>query len=63
MLKVLCFLECTQEQPVPLLVKEPTAHYLCHSIEEENHSLHNFWPRLTQGQHTAMLKLLDSFLE
>ncbi len=63
MLKALCFLVCTQEHPVPLLVKEPTAHYLRHIIEEENHSLQNFRPRLTQGQRTAMLKLLDSFLE
>lgn len=42
MLKALCFLVCTQEHPVPLLVKEPTAHYLRHIIEEENHSLQNF---------------------
>ncbi|MDO8343520.1 MAG: helix-turn-helix transcriptional regulator [Cellvibrio sp.] len=57
------FLDCTPEQSVPLLIKEPTSHYLRHIIEEEIHSLQNFWPRLTQGQRTAMLKLLDSFLE
>ncbi|HEX7762837.1 MAG TPA: hypothetical protein VF433_04415 [Cellvibrio sp.] len=44
-------------------MKEPASHYLRHVIEEEIHSLQNFWPRLTQSQRTAMLKLLDSFLE
>jgi transcriptional regulator with XRE-family HTH domain len=57
------FLECTQEHSMPLLVKEPTSHYLRHIIEEEINSLRNFWPRLTQSQRTAMLKLLDSFLK
>lgn len=57
------FLDCTPEHPIPLLVKEPTSHYLRHIIEEEIHSLQNFWPRLSQTQRTAMLKLLDSFLE
>lgn len=57
------FLDCELEHPIPLLVKEPTSHYLRHIIEEEIHSLQNFWPRLTQEQRTAMLKLLDSFMK
>ena len=56
------FLECTPE-PVPLLVKEPTASYLRNVIEEEVAALQNQWPRLSQNQRTAILKLLDSFFE
>lgn len=56
------FLDCASE-PVPLLVKEPTANYLRNIIEEEISSLQTFWPRLNQTQRTAVLKLLDSFLE
>lgn len=56
------FLDCASE-PVPLLVKEPTASYLRNIIEEEISSLQTFWPRLNQTQRTAVLKLLDSFLE
>src|SRR5690606_36441367 len=55
------FLDCIAE-PVPLLVKEPTASYLRNIIEEEIASLQNVWPRLNQAQRTAVLKLLDSFL-
>jgi transcriptional regulator with XRE-family HTH domain len=57
------FLDCEPEHPIPLLVKEPTSHYLRHIIEEEIHSLQNFWPRLAQDQRTAMLKLLDSLIK
>ena len=56
------FLDCTAE-PVPLLVKEPTASYLRNIIEEEIASLQKVWPQLTQTQRTAVLKLLDSFLK
>lgn len=57
------FLDCAPEHPVPLLVKEPTSHYLRHIIEEEIQTLQTFWPRLSEGQRVAMLKVLDSFFE
>ncbi len=56
------FLDCTTEQPVPLLVKEPTPNYLRHIIEEEIQSLQTFWPRLDEDQRSVILKLLDSFM-
>ena len=56
------FLDCTAE-PVPLLVKEPTATYLRNILEEEIAAMQKFWPRLDQNQRTAVLKLLDSFLK
>lgn len=56
------FLDCTAE-PVPLLVKEPTAAYLRNILEEEIAAMQKFWPRLAQNQRTAVLKLLDSFLK
>jgi transcriptional regulator with XRE-family HTH domain len=57
------FLECELEQPVPLLIKEPTAHYLRHIIEEEIQTLQTFWPRLTPSQRNVLLQVLDSYVE
>lgn len=56
------FLDCTTEQSVPLLIKEPAPHYLRHIIEEEIESLQSFWPRLNESQRSIILKLLDLFM-
>lgn len=56
------FLECTPE-PVPLLIKEPAASYLRNVMEEEVASLQTLWPQLSQTQRTAILRLLDSFVQ
>lgn len=57
------FLDCKLEQPIPLLIKEPTAHYLRHIIEEEIQTLQTFWPRISPTQRNALLQVLDSFME
>ncbi|ACE85814.1 helix-turn-helix domain-containing protein [Cellvibrio japonicus] len=56
------FLDCDPD-PVPRLVKQMPAHYLRNTLDEEINSLRNLWPKLTQNQRTAMLKLLDSFMD
>lgn len=57
------FQDCELEHPLPLLIKEPTAHYLRHIIEEEIQALQTFWPRLTPSQRSVLLRVLDSYME
>lgn len=56
------FLDCDPES-VPLLVRETTPPYLRNSLNDELATLQTLWPRLNANQRTALLKLLDSFIE
>lgn len=57
------FLNCSPDQPIEQLVKEPSPHYLRHIIEEEIQTLQTFWPNLTQKQRTTLLRVLDSYMD
>lgn len=56
------FLECTTEHPIPLVVKEPTPHYLRHMLEEEIQTVQHFWPQLSEQQRNTLLRVLNSYL-
>lgn len=54
----------SEDTPAPLMIRESAAPAYSHiSSGEEIATLQAMWPRISAAQRSAMLKLLDSFLE